>query len=185
MYKKLRSNIIKVHQNLSPIFNYFGHQINPIYKINSNGRTSISNPPLQSDLKDYYRIEGGIFVCFDWVAADFVMLGHLSNDQFIKDAFKSGSDPYLATADLLNSNREEIKINLISAIYGDNLENDKNFIFMEQLYLWKQKLRDDYQKDYPGHTYLGRPIVPASCKSFKNYLDQIVKGSVAEAIQME
>ena len=148
--------------------------------VTTTGRLSSSNPnlqniPVRTDFGRSIREcfvplrEGDVFVSADYSQIELRVLAHLSGDQHLIDAFRSGADFHAATAarvfgipveDVTPELRSRAKAVNFGIVYGQQaygLSQSLRIPFGEA-----QGLIDQYFKAYPGVcTYLDRVVAQA------------------------
>lgn len=133
--------------------------------------------------------ESDVFVHFDWVSADIRIASILSEDDTLNEAFVD-SDPYSKIMSVLNDGsdnditREEAKFALLSAINSIDLDS----IVLSQLYpklgQWIKSVSDRIDAGDSVTTILGRRLNKEPNRNKLSYLNGVMQGSVAHAMQL-
>lgn len=128
------------------------------------------------------------FIHFDWVAADFIIAGALSNDTELIESFNH-NDPYdhikkKLTTELGTIERDECKLLLLRAINSFDIESPIFQCAFEQLHSWLIDTKKSIEKDNHATSILGRKFSTKEDKDHKSVLNAILQGSVAQAMQV-
>lgn len=184
-WRLVKGNAAAIYSELEKRGIKYGPRIkHPMYDMKTyTGRSRTSgfniqgaddNDPIKHVCRDYDHM-----VCCDWSAADMRMMGYLSGDKFIEEAFENG-DPYQYMAGLISTSdleitRSEIKKEILMGIYALDLSNPMFGLFPEFKEWSQDKInRQDFK------TILGMQLEGRNERSSFNGM---IQGSVAECIQ--
>ena len=128
----------------------------------------------------------GVFIQFDWIAADLRAASILAEDKILQNFFEH-SDPYARIAEELNEDREYCKILMLKSLYSLNYDAPE-LRFYKKFTEWIEssvaKLkRDGYLTSILGRKfYLSESKHAESIKRERSVFNATVQGTIAHAM---
>jgi hypothetical protein len=130
-YRSLIANVSVVYQGLEDRGVFDGYKrVFPRYFLSTlSGRSKTVGYNIQGATSDLIRhINGGVFVHFDWVSADLLMVAVISGDNDLLSMFGE-SDPYSIISKSIGIDRSECKRAFFSALYSLDVDHPIFMLF--------------------------------------------------------
>lgn len=181
-YRNLVANVSVVYQDLEDRGVFDGYKrVFPKYSLSTiSGRSKTTGYSIQGATSDLIRhIDGGVFVHFDWVSADLLMVAVISGDKDLLSMFGE-SDPYTIISKSIGIDRSECKRAFFGALYSLDVEHPI-FMLFPVLKKWIGDCVVKLEKDGYLESLLGRRFYLSGGNRLGVFNSQF-QGSVVHAL---